>query len=218
SKADSQYTNGYQNSWALVIGINAYQKFPRLGYAVADAKAVAALLPGLGFPKDNVYMLLDNDATKARIETVLYRKLKAMGPNDRLLVYFAGHGETRALRNGEEGYILPADADPDVLPLTAIAMDDIQRIARRLPAKHYLFLMDACFSGFAATRAGDSGAVTEDYLANAFREPVVQVITAGRKGERSIEDQGHGLFTKYLVEGLRGHADQDGRGFVSAQQ
>src|SRR5262249_14600277 len=51
-----------------------------------------------------------------------------------------------------------------------------------------------------------------------FREPVVQVITAGRKGERSIEDQGHGLFTKYLVEGLRGHANQDGRGFVLAQQ
>jgi Caspase domain/Tetratricopeptide repeat len=213
-----RYTDTYSSSWAVVIGIDTYQRFPRLGYAVADAKAVAALLPSLGFAKENIYVLLNEDATKIRIESTLYRRLRVMGPNDRLFVYFAGHGETVAIRGGEEGYMLPADADPDALPPSAIAMDDMQRIAKRLPAKHYLFVMDACFSGFAATRASDAKGVTQEYLGAALREPVVQVITAGGKGQRSIEEQGHGLFTRYLLEGLRGHADQEGRGFITAGQ
>ena len=69
-----------------------------------------------------------------------------MGAEDRLLVYFAGHGQTLPLRTGEEGYILPVDADPQLLPVTAIPMEDMKRIGQRLKAKHYLFVMDACFS------------------------------------------------------------------------
>ena len=90
----------YKNSWALVIGINAYKGRP-LNYAVADARAVAAALPALGFPAQNVRLLLDGDATKARIETVLYGDLaKKIGPEDRLLLYFAGHGESLPVRGG----------------------------------------------------------------------------------------------------------------------
>ena len=53
----------------------------------------------------------------------------------------AGHGETLPIRGGEEGYILPVNADPNALPLTAIPMDDVKRISQRLnssyPAHHY---------------------------------------------------------------------------------
>ena len=208
----------YPNSWALVVGINRYQNAPGLAYAVADARSVADALPALGFPRENIRLLLNEQATKAGIETTLYRGFPKMGPDDRLLVFFAGHGETLAIRGGEEGYLLPADADADALPLTAIPMDDLKRISQRLKAKHYLFIMDACFSGFAATRDVAPGRPTDDYLAVALREPVVQVITAGRKGERAIEDGGHGLFTRRLLDGLRGLADPDGRGIITAAQ
>lgn len=209
----------YANSWALVIGINAYQKVsPRLNYAVADALAVAAALPGLGFPRENTRVLLDAEATRARIETALYRDFSGMGPQDRLLVYFAGHGETAPIRGGEEGYLLPVDGDMDALPLTAIPMDEVKRIGQRLRAKHYLFVLDVCFSGFAITRDTAAARISDEYLASALREPVVQVITAGRKGERAIEEGGHGLFTRRLLDGLPGLADPDGRGIVMAGQ
>src|SRR3989442_1579694 len=90
-----RYSDAYDRSWAVVIGIDAYQKTTHLNYAVADAKAVAAVLPNLGFPPENTRVLLDGDATKTRIEATFYRDLASkMGPNDRLLIYFAGHGET----------------------------------------------------------------------------------------------------------------------------
>lgn len=195
---------GYANSWALVIGINAYQKVtPRLNYAVADARAVAEVLPALGFPRQNIRVLLDSEATKATIQQVLYREFAGMGVHDRLLVFFAGHGETAPIKTGEEGYLLPVDADPDALPLTGIAMDEIRRIGNRVRAKHVLFVMDACFSGFALTRDIVPKSTTNEYLADALREPVVQILTAGRKGERAIEEAGHGLFTRRFLDGLR---------------
>lgn len=212
-------SGAYANSWALVIGINAYQKVtPRLNYAVPDARAVAAVLPALGFPSQNVRLLLDAEATKAKIEDVLYRDFAAMGPQDRLLVFFAGHGQTAPTKTGEEGYLLPVNADSDALPITAIAMDELRRIANRLKAKHVLFVMDACFSGFALTRDVLPQSTTDEYLVAALREPAVQVLTAGRKGEQAIEEEGHGLFTRRLLDGLRGLADTDGRGFVTAGQ
>lgn len=153
----------YPNSWALVIGVDAYQKgLPRLHHAVADARTVADALPGLGFPREHTRVLLDNDATRARIGGTLYRDFAHMGPDDRLLVYFAGHGETVSIRGGEEGYLLPVDADPGALPLTAIPMDEVRRISQRLRAKHYLFVLDAYFSGFAISTPSRHGGEPED--------------------------------------------------------
>jgi formylglycine-generating enzyme required for sulfatase activity len=191
---------------------------PRLNYAVADAQAVAAALPDLGFPRQNVRVLLDGEATRARIESVLYREFTKIGADDRLLVYFAGHGETLPVRGGEEGYFLPVDADRAALPATAILMEDMKRIGKRVRAKHVLFVMDACFSGFSLTRDLTPRSTTDAYLASAMKEPVVQVLTAGRKGERAIEEGGHGLFTRRFLDGLRGLADPDGRGIITAGQ
>src|SRR5207249_2436076 len=80
-------------SWALVVGIDSYRDAPALNYAVADANAIASVLPGLGF--EDVRVLLDADATKANIERAIYVDLKSkMQPDDRLFVFFAGHGIT----------------------------------------------------------------------------------------------------------------------------
>jgi uncharacterized caspase-like protein len=209
----------YRNSWALVIGINDYHRVPRLNYAVADAKAIKEALPALGFPQNKTQLLLDREATKARIEWVLYNDFRHMGSEDRLLVYFAGHGETSPLKHGqEEGYILPVDADAEALPATAIAMADLRKIGQRLRGKHFLFIMDACFSGFALTRSGPDKPTGDPYLQSALKGQAVQVLTAGRKGEKAIEQGGHGLFTRRLLEGLRGAADTDNQGFVTAAQ
>src|ERR1700741_967861 len=46
-----------RNSWAVVIGINAYNRAPRLNYAVNDAKSVVASLQELGFSSDKILLL-----------------------------------------------------------------------------------------------------------------------------------------------------------------
>ena len=205
-------------SWALVVGINAYRHADRLNYAVADAQAVAAALPSLGFP--HVRVLLDEEATRSAIERAIYVDFKEkMGRDDRLFVFFAGHGITVELpRGGEEGYLIPVDGDPRRPEVTAIAMDEIRKMGRRVSARHIFFAIDSCFSGFALTRDIRVEAVSPQRIAEALAEPVVQVLTAGRKGQKAVEEGGHGLFTRRLLDGLRGLADREGRGFVTATE
>lgn len=209
----------YRNSWAVVIGINRYTRAPRLNYAVNDANSVVASLKQMGFVSDKIITLLDRAATKQRIEQVLYGTLRQASPEDRLFVFFAGHGVTASLpRGGEEGYILPVDGDPDDLPLTAISMEELSRIARRVPAKHILFAVDACYSGFAITRDVPPTKVDNMYLQVVTKEPAVQIITAGRKGEPVLEEEGHGLFTRRLLQGMTGLADTDQNGIITGQE
>ena len=209
----------YRDSWAVVIGINRYKNVPRLNYAVRDAQNVATELKKLGFADDKVFVVLDEHATKRRIEEVLYGNLRATKRDDRVFVFFAGHGITASLpRGGEEGYILPIDGDPDNLALTAISMEDVARISRWVPAKHILFAMDACYSGFAITRDIPPSTIDDVYLKAMTREPAVQIITAGRKGEPVLEDNGHGLFTKRMLQGLGGLADVDRNGIITGQE
>src|SRR5262245_12578369 len=209
----------YRTSWAVVIGINRYTKAPRLNYAVNDAKSIVAAVQQLGFASDKILLLLDEEATKQRIEQLLYGTLRRTTAEDRVLVFFAGHGLTSSLpRGGDEGFLLPVDGDPEDLPLTAIAMEDLRKIARRIPAKHVLFAVDACYSGFTITRDVSPTKVDAVYLESVTKEPAVQIITAGRKGEQVSEEEGHGLFTRRMLHGLTGPADTDQNGIVTAQE
>ena len=60
--------NIYDNSWALVVGINNHQNAPDLSYAVEDALAIKNMLINqYGFPSKNVFYLADQDATQRNI-------------------------------------------------------------------------------------------------------------------------------------------------------
>jgi hypothetical protein len=72
----------YQNSWAVIIGINTYKhtKIPQLRYAVNDALSVQAALEPLGFPPQRIFTLLNNEATRHSIEQTLYERLRRTQP------------------------------------------------------------------------------------------------------------------------------------------
>src|SRR5262249_5571918 len=119
------YQDGYRKSWAVIIGINAYQKWPKLEYAVNDAKAIGDVLRTLGF--DEVVMLLDGEATQKNILRVLGDDLKAKTQDeDRVFIFFAGHGQTEDLANGKMGYIIPVEGERDNYYSTAISMHQLQ--------------------------------------------------------------------------------------------
>jgi hypothetical protein len=208
-------------SWAVVIGINTYQhpEIPALSYAVNDARSVAAAIARLGFTSERVFLLLDAQATRQGIENVLYEHLRGAGTNDRLFVFFAGHGETMSLPHGDtEGFLLPYDANPRNLFTTAISMSDVRRIGQRIAAKHILFAVDACYSGFAVAQARSPQRVDINYLRLILQDPAVQVITAGKSGEKVYEDRGHGLFTTQLLKAFEGYADADQNGVLLATE
>ena len=111
-----------------------------------------------GFPKTNVNILLDQQASKSAIMKALLRQADTVTANrdDRGLVFFAGHGHTARGCRGEIEYLVPVDGDCDDLS-SLIRWDDLTRNADLLPAKHVLFVMDACYGGLAVTRRSEAG-------------------------------------------------------------
>ena len=212
-------TFGSSRNWAVVIGINAYRKWPQLQYATADAGAVkSSLVQKLGFAADHVVTLLDAEATRANILTTLNSRMsrQTIGDADQIFVFFAGHGATRQLASGRSlGYIIPVDADPDQTATEAIAMTEIQNIAEGLGARHVFFVMDACYSGLGLARGG-----SDRFLQDNARRVGRQMLTAGG-ADQMVADGGpggHSVFTWTLLQALDGKADVNGDGVLTATE
>jgi hypothetical protein len=197
----------YGKSFAVVIGIDNYKKWPLLEFAVNDAKAVTEELKKTGF--DNITVILDNEATQRRILTELFHEIPMkIGRNDRLFFYFAGHGQTEDLPDGgKRGYIIPVDCDMNNYRAAAISMDQIRSLSSRIPAKHIFYAMDSCYSGLGLNRSGGVSLKISDYLRKIASMRAVQIITAGGKGEQVQEKEGHGLFTTHFLQALNGKGD-----------
>jgi len=211
-------TTEYGASWAVVIGVDNYAKWPKLQYAVSDAQAIRqTLVERFGFASDHVFSLENADATRNNILATFHDKLAHGGvaPNDRIFVFFAGHGATRKLSSGRDlGYIVPADSDPNQFATDAIPMTEIQNIAESLTAKHVLFVMDACYSGLGLTRGGGN------FLKENARRIGRQMLTAGGTDQLVADGGpgGHSIFSWTLLQGLQGKADLNGDGLITATE
>ena len=214
----------YDNSWALIIGIDKYQNVQKLNYAVDDAEAIKEILEdSFHFPSDNISILINEEATKQNILKSFSEITKNAKANDRVLVFFAGHGETMDLPGGgEKGYLIPVEGDAEELYLTSIPMDELREIALMSEAKHMLYLVDACYGGIAAVGSrGLEPQKTSDFINKVAKFQSRQVITAGGRGERVIEksEWGHSAFTMNLIRGLKdGAADYNADGFITANE
>jgi uncharacterized caspase-like protein len=166
-----------------------------------------------------VFSLQNGEATRAGILSAFHDKLAhgAVNKDDRIFVFFAGHGATRKLTSGRDlGYIIPADSDPNQFATDAIPMTEIQNIAENLTAKHVLFVMDACYSGLGLTR----GAGSTSYLRDNAKRIGRQMLTAGGADQMVADGgpNGHSIFTWTLLQSLEGKGDLNGDGLITATE
>ncbi len=214
----------YRESWAAIIGIDDYVNWQKLQYAAQDAQGVKDLLiQKYNFKPDHVFTLLNGQATRQNILSLLGDKLgdpTKVQHEDRVLVFYAGHGATRKLASGRElGYIIPVDADLTDFEGTAISMTNFQDISEAIPAKHVLFVMDSCYSGLALTRGGVE-LPSQNYLNEISRREARQMFTAGGADQQVADNgpNGHSVFTWTLLQGLDGRADLNGDGVITASE
>ncbi|RMZ49001.1 caspase family protein [Candidatus Marinimicrobia bacterium PRS2] len=214
----------YDESWAVIIGIDKYENLSNLDYAVADAEAVKDMLVNkFDYKEENIKLLLNEEANKANIVNVISDVSLKAGENDRILVFYAGHGETMPLPDGGEmGYLVPIDGRQENLYASAIPMDDLKRLSNMSKAKHMLFLVDACYGGLAAVGSrGLEPAKTPNYIEKISNIKSRQIITAGGKDEKVFEksEWGHSAFTKNLLSALEdGLADSNEDGYITADE
>jgi VWFA-related protein len=207
----------FQHSYALVIGIDRYPKWPQLQYAVKDARAITAFLQTQNY--DQVITLYDQQATKQAIISAMQDQLaQKLKSKDRVLIFFAGHGYTDTVGGKDRGYIVPFDGDTQ--RASYISMDELENLADYMGnARHQLFIMDSCYGGMlGVTRAGLVNPNIPDYLNNITDRIARQVLTAGGKNQQVLDGgpKGHSVFVDYLLEALAdGKADTNGDGYIT---
>lgn len=211
----------YVDRWAIVVGISKYKhESLNLKYADRDAKELCKLLQtpsGGGFEADHIVKLVNEDATTANITRALRSFLKKPAREDIVLIYFASHGAPDIDRPNIV-YLLTHDTDPRDISGTALPMREVDlSLKENLLAERVIVIADTCHSAAIGGGIGRRSAENNSGVVNRYLQEVgtsrggVALLTSAEANEVSFEDEkwggGHGVFTHYLLEGMRGAAD-----------
>jgi hypothetical protein len=210
------------DAYAVVIGIDYKNRndIPNLSYASRDARKVYDILTDLrygGIAKENAVLLLNENATRNQMIAAL-RKIRSW--NGYVYVYFSGHGAPKT--KGEkfvDAFLIPSDvliSDPEAMEDTAITVSYLQELVDKSTAKGVLVALDACFSGGGKSILPKGGKPLVGMIAMpALIKPATAgklVITSSATSQQSWEDDTEikgGIFSHYLIEGLKGKAGSD---------
>ncbi len=219
--------------WAVIVGISDYKNNPQIAdlkYADRDAQAFYNFLisaQGGAFQPDHIQLLTNEKATVSNLRRALGTFLGRTADKDLVIIFMAGHGAPDP-KKWENLYFLTYDADPNSLPNTAYPMWEMETALQRfIKAKRVIVITDACHSaalsgGMIAMRGQDGYRVSEYMKKLVESREGCTFITASRAGEGSQESEqwggGHGVFTYFLLEGLKGKADRNRDGFVTIKE
>jgi uncharacterized caspase-like protein len=216
---------GKPQLYALVVGIQDFDNSDlSLRYSVADAKSIAQILEKKAAPlfsKVNIEQLVTKPTTTKAALVSAFARYKTIEPRDVFLFYVATHGtvENADLANAEF-FLIPSnmkEVSDEGIRREALSQREVRQMIASIPATRKLLLLDTCHSGamgdamMLTTRAlEESGAVT--VLSGAVGSTV---LSASTSDQEALEGQdGHGLFTWVLLQGLAGSADARKNGAV----
>jgi len=209
------------DTWALVVGIEAYRDIPPAKFAENDARAFMLYAAAvMGIPEENTRLMLNDRATRTDLHIALTEWLpRNIGAGDRVIVFWSGHGAPDPDTN--QGYLVPYDGNPNYLSASAYPVSDVIAQLSETQAAEVVVMLDACFSGTGPRSLLPDGArplMLEADIggADSAGESSVVVLTATGPGQiaMSRHSDEHGLFTYHLLDGMKdfkADTNRDGR-------
>lgn len=201
------------NIYALIVGASRYDHFESLKYTDDDAYRVYAFLrspEGGAVPDDHIRILIDESAIASNIYKGLDEITSMAGPEDVVLVYLAGHGL--------QGFYVPTDSDGYK---NRVEYEDIKSRLSVCEARQKLVIADACYSGsLLAAKTPMFQSVDMFYKKLSESGAGTAFLLSSKSEEYSLESQGlrQGIFSHYLVLGLKGKADTNNDKLVNLDE
>jgi tetratricopeptide (TPR) repeat protein len=207
----------YHRGHALLIGVSEYKAgWPRLSNVKNDLQDLKA---GLDDYFESVVIVQNPTVSELRGRMSEFLLDQWNDPNERLFIYYAGHGFTAFNQTSQDndGYITGSDT-PSKAVAKAVSFFEVDSWSRQTSARHVLMVFDSCFSGSLFQTMGPEPEPSPNDLDNVrtlLRRPMRYYITAGRQNEEVAADS---TFAKLLLRGLRGGADKYHQGIISAEE
>lgn len=207
-------------NYALIIGISSYQYIKPLSASVSnDANSIYTLITtgSLGlYDLANVQYLTDTEATGIAIRDALSQLASDCLIDSTVLIYFSGHGGQILSGDHAGAYLLPVDVrygSDEELAQTAISGKEFSEALRQLRSRRVLVIFDCCHSGGigepkSALDSEVKAGLPESYYTSLAKGWGRVIIASSRPNEVSYvyEGDANSLFTKHLLEGLKGKA------------
>jgi len=228
----------FATTYGIVIGVATYAdpRIEDLTYAATDAISFAQSLQEQSDVSPSRITLLTNDeATRAAIEQAFTNIAEITRPEDKVIIYFSGHGASVPDLNGDEAdgdgndeAFLPCDAAKGD-PSSYIIDDDLGEWIARIPAEKVAVFIDSCYSGGQARaldegtlgKKGPSDSIAKDVLTDATPQQRREILAACQPSQLAWENRGlqHGVFTYFVLQGMADNsADTNGDGKVSFRE
>jgi len=204
---------------AVVLGVERYDRLPDVNFAARDAatfREYAVKTFGVRDDPEHLYYGIDGDVSGTALRKLFGADgwlARRVTPETDVIVYWAGHGGPDLTTRSP--FILPSDGDANYPVQTGYALNELYTRLAALGARSVTVFLDACFSGW--TR--DAGQLLQGArdVAVSIENPVltndrmaVFAASAGNQVSSAWPAMRHGLFTYFLLKGLRGAADSDG--------
>ena len=203
---------------AIIFGIEQYKNVSSATFAKRDAAIVKEYFnKTLGIPENRIYYKTDSDVGKAEFDKVfskggwLEKRVKEELTD--IYVYYSGHGAPDM--ENKIAYLIPHDGDPNYASQTGYCIDNLYKNLSELNARKVYIFLDACFSG--SNRENDMLLAdarpilikVNESSSNITENMSVFSAASARQTASAWPDKRHGLFTYFLLKGLKGNADTD---------
>ncbi|TAN43852.1 MAG: peptidase C14 [Nitrospirae bacterium] len=207
-----------KNSYAIVIGIENYrQKLPKADFAVQDAKLMTEYLTkAMGYPEENIVTLLNEHATNVDFAKYFEKWLHNNAEKDgTVFIYYSGHGAPNP-KTGD-AYLVPYDGDPAFIEQTGYSLRRLYESLGKIQAKEIIVALDSCFSGAGGRSVIAKGARPLVMSMESLQIPQKITVLSAASGDQTsstYDEKGHGLFTYFMLRGLKGEGDANGDGKI----
>jgi tetratricopeptide (TPR) repeat protein len=209
------------NVYAVIIGIGDYaDKRLNLRFTVNDAQGLYDVLTDPrygGVPKDHVQLLLNQDATDRNIKGAIGQWLKRQAKKgDTVIIYYSGHGAPE----GEDTYWVTYNANIDDLYTTALNNNDITEMLASIESERVITFLDSCYSAATVQKKDRTKNIQMEIPWEKFSGKGRVAISAsdGKQLSLELDQYQHGVFTYYLLEGLKGQADDNLDGVIEVDE
>jgi tetratricopeptide (TPR) repeat protein len=212
--------------YAFLVGVTTYnpKELRNLRFTDNDVTALAETLIAGGYRRENIRLLTKAEGDKnprllpqaKNIRTELRELLRPRGAGDSVVVGLAGHGVQ--FKGRDESYFCPTDAKLDN-PDTLLPLSAVYKELEQCKAGFKLLLVDACRNDPFVENTRDASTKFES-----LSRPPKQQLPGGvaalfscSAGEKAYEDEqlAHGVFFKFVIDGLKGEAVNESTGEVT---
>ena len=196
------------DTFATVVAIENYQQksIKPVQFAADDATAFkAALIEHMKVPALNIELWIDQDATQNRLLNDLPYQIKQLGPEDRFIFFYAGHGFFAKGSNRLTAWDShPANLDGTTVSLESVLLGPL----KDSPCRKHLIFIDACAAGLHEENSRD---ILTDMTSTEFEELLKSSTYSAAffscspmQKSYSSEKLRHGIWSYYLLQALTG--------------